>query len=192
MTQSKTFSLVPSLVRALAFATGIGLAAPAGAEAPVLAGMCDGCHGAGGVSANPGIPSLAGQHAVYQIDALKSYRDGRRSDPMMMAVAMGLSEEQIGTLSRHYAEQAAGERPTETLEGDAARARTHSCGGCHGKDGDSHSPLNPKLNGLSGAYLLTTLKAYRDGGRANGPMRALVAPLTDEELRDLAAYYATR
>lgn len=64
---------------------------------------CAACHGAGGVSANPAWPSLAGQHEAYLVNALKAYRAGTRRNPMMAGMAKGLSDGDIGQLAAHFA-----------------------------------------------------------------------------------------
>lgn len=48
----------------------------------------------------------------------------------------------------------------------------------------------PMLGGQSAAYIAAALKAYRAGDRANMNMRAIAADLSDQDIADLAAYYA--
>ena len=48
----------------------------------------------------------------------------------------------------------------------------------------------PKVAGQSEAYLLSAMKDYRSGARANETMRALSVSLTDKQIEDLAAYFA--
>lgn len=64
---------------------------------------CAACHGAGGVSANPAWPSLAGQQEVYLVNALKAYRTGTRRNPMMAGMAKGLSDTDIGQVAAYFA-----------------------------------------------------------------------------------------
>jgi DmsE family decaheme c-type cytochrome len=64
---------------------------------------CAGCHGAQGVSANPAWPSLAGQDARYLADAIKAYKDGSRSDPMMSAIVGALDDRTINDVASYYA-----------------------------------------------------------------------------------------
>ena len=76
--------------------------------------------------------------------------------------------------------------------GDPARGaeKSLSCQACHGPDGNSPAPTFPILAGQHEDYLLHSLQAYRDGRRTNPVMTALVAPLSAQDLADLAAYYA--
>jgi len=70
----------------------------------------------------------------------------------------------------------------------AARA----CAACHGLDGNSPLPANPNLAGQHLEYLYKQLRDFRSGERSNPIMTAMVAPLSDEDLRDLSAYNAAQ
>ncbi len=76
------------------------------AAGKVLAKNCAACHGETGIAPNPAWPKLAGQKAVYIVNALKAFRAGLRKDPMMAGVARGLSDTDIANVAAHYAEQA--------------------------------------------------------------------------------------
>lgn len=56
---------------------------------------CFGCHGEDGVSADPQIPILAGQHMYYTYVQLKDFRAGRRISPVMSEIMTGLSAEEL-------------------------------------------------------------------------------------------------
>ena len=64
---------------------------------------CAGCHGKNGISNNPMWPNLAGQKQAYLASALKMYRDGRRQNNMMSAMAKNLSDADIENLAAYYA-----------------------------------------------------------------------------------------
>ena len=57
------------------------------------AAACAACHGQNGISMGPMWPTLAGQHEDYLLNALKQYRDGTRTDPVMTAQAALIAEE---------------------------------------------------------------------------------------------------
>lgn len=63
---------------------------------------CAACHGAAGISAAPMYPNLAGQKAQYLEKQLKAFRDGARKDPIMSAMAMPLSDEEINNLAAYF------------------------------------------------------------------------------------------
>jgi cytochrome c553 len=64
------------------------------------------------------------------------------------------------------------------------------CAACHGADGNSIAPTFPRLAGQHEDYLLHSLRSYRTGARKNAIMSAQIANLTEQDFRDLAAYYA--
>ena len=80
------------------------------------------------------------------------------------------------------------------LAGDAAagKAKSAVCAGCHGPDGNSMAPTFPKLAGQHEAYIIDSLKQYRSGARNNAMMKPMVAALTDEDIANLAAFYASQ
>ena len=63
---------------------------------------CAGCHGANGISNNPMWPNLAGQKQAYLASALQMYRDGRRVNAMMSAMAKNLTDADIANLAAYY------------------------------------------------------------------------------------------
>lgn len=66
------------------------------------------------------------------------------------------------------------------------------CGTCHGVAGKSDNPLYPHLAGQHEEYLVKSLTAYRDGDRQDALMSPMAVGLTDEEIAELAAFYAAR
>mgnify|MGYP001555542125 CR=1 FL=1 len=64
------------------------------------------------------------------------------------------------------------------------------CSACHGVDGNSLNPEWPKLAGQHASYLATHLQHYRSGARVNVLMSGQAANLGDQDILDLAAYYA--
>ncbi|MFZ2168605.1 MAG: c-type cytochrome [Methylococcaceae bacterium] len=69
------------------------------------AAACASCHGDNGNSLVSTFPKLAQQHSSYLIKQLKSFKDGTRKDPMMSAMAMGLTDEDMIEIAGFYAEQ---------------------------------------------------------------------------------------
>ena len=77
---------------------------------------------------------------------------------------------------------------------DAGKAKSMTCVGCHGANGISMVPMYPNLAGQKAAYLESALKAYRSKERAGGQaavMYGMSAPLSDEDIKNLAAYFAS-
>jgi cytochrome c553 len=77
--------------------------------------------------------------------------------------------------------------------GDAAagKAKAVVCAACHGANGISTIPTYPNLAGQKEAYLVDSIKAYRDGTRKNPIMAPMAAALSDEDIANLAAYFSS-
>jgi len=86
----------------------------------------------------------------------------------------------------------------EATHGDPAKGKAKAgiCAACHGVDGNSTNPVWPKIAGQGGAYIERQVQAIKSGkGRANAgaaTMRPLVATLSDEDIRNVAAYFSTQ
>ena len=69
------------------------------------------------------------------------------------------------------------------------------CAGCHGIGGYKTAFPEvysvPKLGGQHAAYIVKALQAYKSGERSHSTMKAIAADLSDKDMADLAAYYAT-
>lgn len=80
--------------------------------------------------------------------------------------------------------------------GDAAagKNKVFQCQGCHGIPGWKTAFPEvyqvPKLGGQNGNYIVAALKAYKAGDRDFATMRAIAATLSDQDMQDIAAYYA--
>lgn len=80
----------------------------------------------------------------------------------------------------------------QAAEGDpeAGKNKSATCTACHGVDGNSVNGEWPKLAGQHAEYLDRQLHLFKSGGRQNPIMLGMVAALSDEDMADLAAYYA--
>jgi cytochrome c553 len=66
------------------------------------------------------------------------------------------------------------------------------CVACHGPDGNSPVPDFPKLAGQHDDYITATLKKYKNGKRANPIMMGMAATLSEEDIQNVAAFYAAQ
>ena len=155
--------------------------------------VCSGCHGEDGNTDIPGMPSLAGQHLSYLMISLSAYRDKTRKEESMQDFAEPLTRADIEDMAYFYAamEPRRSEIPGEgdPLTGIAVTA---PCVGCHGRDGNTGDPKTPRLAGLDAEYLIVAVNAYKDGDRDHSVMRDAVAELREQDVKDLAAFYASR
>jgi cytochrome c553 len=82
----------------------------------------------------------------------------------------------------------------ENPDPSAGRIKAVLCTGCHTSTGMRINRPQiyriPKIGGQHAEYLVTALQAYKSGERKNETMRALVASLSDQDIQDLAAYFA--
>jgi cbb3-type cytochrome c oxidase subunit III len=105
------------------------------------------------------------------------------------------------------AQEAAAEKPAEKAPGKPAAAKADAakgqviasqvCAACHGADGNSPAPANPKLAGQHADYLYKQLKNFKTDGakpaeRPNPIMGGMVAALADEDMKNVAAWYASQ
>lgn len=73
----------------------------------------------------------------------------------------------------------------------AGKVKAGMCATCHGPLGMSQLPNAPNLAGQPAIYTVEQLRAYRSGKRVNEVMAVIAKPLTDQEIDDLAAWYAS-
>lgn len=88
----------------------------------------------------------------------------------------------------------AAEAAAKPFKPDMARAQklAETCGACHTADGTRGAPANPILQGQYAEYLLKQLGEFKAGKRKNPVMEGMVAPLSDEDMKHLAAFYASK
>ncbi|HEV8692298.1 MAG TPA: cytochrome c [Ideonella sp.] len=77
------------------------------------------------------------------------------------------------------------------LAADAgAPAKAQACAVCHGPLGVANAPDTPHLAGQPASYLAAQLRAFRSGARKHEVMTLIAKPLTDDDIAQLAAWYA--
>lgn len=76
-------------------------------------------------------------------------------------------------------------------DAQAGKAKAAVCGACHGAAGISSISLNPNLAGQVPGYIAAQLKAFKTGERVNALMAGQSANLSDTDMADLDAYYAS-
>jgi cbb3-type cytochrome c oxidase subunit III len=69
---------------------------------------------------------------------------------------------------------------------------TQVCGACHTADGSRGSPANPILQGQHPEYLVKQLQEFKSGKRKNAIMMGFASTLSDEDMRNVAAYYGSK
>jgi cytochrome c553 len=72
---------------------------------------------------------------------------------------------------------------------EEGQAKAGPCVACHGVNGNSANPQWPSLAGQNGPYIIKQLKAFKVGDRQDPLMSPMAAPLTDDDMEDLAAHF---
>lgn len=173
------------------------------AAGKTLAAKCAECHGSDGVSGKKGVPFLAGQQAQYLAGALHTYANGTRKHDAMKAAVQTLNERDIVNLAAYYAQLSApwkGAAPPpapKVRSFDKAtvavgQSSSRHCDSCHGADGNSTRAGVPSLAGLQPEYFTKALNAYLSGERNDPIMSVFKESLDKQEIKTMAAYYATQ
>jgi len=191
-----------SFRRLLAFGLAAAALPAAGAAAePVPLAQrieqCATCHGPDGNSTTANIPSIAGQPEFFITDQLVYTREGVRPNAAMAPFVAALTDEEIVALAKHYAAlpaKATGERPDPALVArGAALSGQLRCGTCHLPSLAGQEQI-PRLARQRIDYLDKAMRELRDSKRpsADTNMAAAVFGLSDEDIRALAHYAASR
>lgn len=75
-------------------------------------------------------------------------------------------------------------------DADAGEAKAAPCAACHGQGGNASIPTYPKLAGQGEEYLVKQLQDFKSGARNNAIMAGQAAGLSEQDMQDIAAYYA--
>jgi len=175
-------------------------AAPAASPfAQRYAQLCAACHGANGRSEMVGTPVLAGQHSFYAITQLFLFREGRRPNEAMTALAKGMKDDDLRGFSDYIGTLPAQPAPAPATPNDAARmargkalAQENRCVICHGPDLSGGQQV-PRIAQQKEEYLKLALHEFKQGKRVGytQAMGEAVRSITPEDL-DTLAYYIAR
>ena len=158
--------------------------------------VCAACHGANGRSDMAGVPVLAGQPSLYTITQLFLFREGRRNNEAMIALAKPMKDADlrgfsdfIGTLPPVPAPAASAPPDAARMSKGQALAQQHKCVFCHGADLSGGQGV-PRIGGQKEDYVRTTLHGFKSGDRP-GYTRAMTEALSQVPAADLdvLAYY---
>ncbi len=173
------------------------------AGAALAQDSCVACHDPNGLTTDPAtIPSTTGQSARALYKQLSDMKRGERPNDVMKPILDELSQKQLADLAAYYSRlprrnhdihaiaSARGGAIVLATKGDVSRALP-ACEACHGAN--AGGPLEvPMLTGQYPDYIAAQLRAYASGARKNdiyGRMRRIAGKLTDQEIKDVAAYY---
>lgn len=164
-------------------------------------GKCSKCHGDTGVSDEDDTPSIAGQIAAYSYKQLHDYKTKVRDDKSMFKKVKNLSNQDMIDLSAWYAQQKPEAKagtdkniPVLANKGDRKRFLL-ACDTCHDDEAMKRGFQTPIIEGQKPQHFIDTMIAFKEGDRENDHynlMRSIAKKLTEAEIDELAAYYATK
>ena len=155
--------------------------------------VCVACHGEAGLSEQPTVPSLAGQHNDYIVLALYQFRAGHRPSELMAPMAAPLTNDDLGDLAAYYSALTPWQPEREDSPAAAAAGpaltQKNNCIQCHGP-GLAGQDSVPRIAGQKIEYLKAQLSAFRAGNRGDidGNMTSAVSQLSDGDIDILADY----
>lgn len=76
-------------------------------------------------------------------------------------------------------------------DANAGKTKASGCTSCHGLNGVSSNTMYPNLAGQKETYLAKSIKDYRDGHRKDAMMEGMVKGMSDADIADIAAYFAS-
>jgi cytochrome c553 len=177
-----------------------------GATVAERAAPCVACHGETGQSENPEVPSLGGQPAPYLLIQLYMFRERQRAsaakkdDPMiqvMTEMTTGFTDDDLRNFSDLVAQLPAPKPPADAGNADrmqraAALITQNRCNSCHNLDLAGRDNI-PHIANQREEYLARTMREYKSNDRRgyDGTMAEVLAPVSDQQILDLA-YYISR
>jgi cytochrome c553 len=156
--------------------------------------VCMSCHGPGGNSEQPGVPSIAGQPKLFIENQLVLMREGLRPAPQMQPIVKGMKDAEISRLAEHFSKlpaksMEAGTADSKLVKQGMERAKALRCGICHTSDFSGQNQI-PRLAGQREEYLDAEMRAYRDGKRQGGDtvMAEALRGVSDADIKALAHF----
>lgn len=155
-----------------------------------LADNCSGCHGHNGISKTAQWPNLAAQKPGYLVNQLQAFKADQRIDPVMQSMAKSLTTADINNLAAHFASLPPGKAGDNSQIAKIGQEKAGMCMGCHGKNGLG-SAQTPRLAGQHADYLVKQLRNFKNGSRKNSTMKAISSNLSEEDMAQVAAFFAS-
>ena len=158
--------------------------------------LCAACHGTSGQSVLALAPSLGGQPSFYTITQLFLFKNERRKNAAMVALAQNMNDTDLRGFSDAIAKLPPPASPASAPDAERfargkASAQRHQCLACHGSDGAGGQQV-ARIAHQREDYLLESLQGFKAGTRIGytQAMNEAIAPVPREELGDLAHFLA--
>mgnify|MGYP000225759347 CR=1 FL=1 len=197
----KIGNVLAIILMSVSLASVAQAAGNAAAGEKIVTGVCAACHGVDGNSVITTNPKLAQQHPEYIAKQLANFKAGERKNAVMSGMAASLSPEDMANVAAYFGAQkakvgsaktnAAGSLGEKIYRGGIASVGVPACASCHGATGAGIPVQFPRLSGQHADYVVTQLKAFYSGERANDNakvMRMIAAKMSDADMAAVADY----
>ena len=199
----KKFAALTMCILISGTASAAGLVQGSAEAGKARALTCGACHGPDGNSVNPVWPSIAGQHPTYIVEQLQAFKNGTRTEPLMLGQTMLLTDEDMRNLAVYFSELTTATKVVAdpaTLDhgerlyrGGSRENQTPACIACHGPNGRGNPAASyPSLKGQYAVYIAKQLRDYASGARrsdgATRVMRDIAAKLSEEDIVAVSSY----
>jgi len=197
----KIGNVLAIILMSVSLASVAQAAGNAAAGEKIVTGVCAACHGVDGNSVITTNPKLAQQHPEYIAKQLANFKAGERKNAVMSGIAATLSPEDMANVAAYFGAQkakvgsaktnAAGSLGEKIYRGGIASVGVPACASCHGATGAGIPVQFPRLSGQHADYVVTQLKAFYSGERANDNakvMRMITAKMSDADMAAVADY----
>lgn len=165
------------------------------ANGEMLSGTCFACHGPGGVSTGPSIPSIGGLPEEFLVDKMMAYKEGSQYATIMGRIMRGYTKGEIESMAKYIGNQRYRPTPQKVdvnLVALGAKLHEKNCEKCHEDNGRSGEEAGV-LSGQWAPYLHYVMADYRSG-RSEMPkkMKRKVEKLSDADIDALIDFYASQ
>lgn len=166
-------------------------------SAEALSLPCNGCHGPDGVSQGASIPSIAGMNAEYMAEAMRQFKEGRRTATIMNRIAKGYRDYELRKIARYFAAKkwrTVQSTQQEELVTRGLQLHEKYCADCHEDSGRYQDKDVPRIAGQRHSYLKMQLVLYHAGKEQlpqPSEMADKLAEIVKDDLPALSAFYST-
>jgi cytochrome c553 len=145
-----------------------------------------------GVAAALLVTSAVASQAATSVATLPHPAGSMAADTASIAVPADATVRPLPAESAAPVAALADDKPATWGDAKAGQAKAGTCAACHGADGNSSDKQYPKLAGQHERVIWKQLKLFKSGERENPIMQPMAAALSEQDMRDLGAYFATQ
>jgi cytochrome c553 len=136
--------------------------------------------------------AVASQAATPAANAPAQPASAAAAAPASVAAPAGATVQPLAADAAAPVAALADDKPATWGDAKAGQAKAGTCAACHGADGNSSDKQYPKLAGQHERVIWKQLKAFKSGDRENPIMQPMAAALSEQDMRDLGAYFASQ